>query len=539
MRSRHHFLVGSLYSSVLSLMLACSGTDSQEPGGSTPQGGTPAAAGGSGPGSATERGGQSARGGSSSGGQVASGGTRGGVDGQGPTAGTGSSGLVQGGTPTETGGGGSGNGSVGTALPKHWHQSKGFGTSTQGGLAGQICKVTTLNASGSGSLKDCMSGSNKLVVFEVGGVIDLNGSGISVGGSNVTIAGQTAPSPGITLIRGNFSVSGDDIVVSHIAVQLGDGPKTTDASNISGSNVVYDHVSVWWGTDETLSLHGVNNVTLFKSIVAEALQFSGHRDGEHSKGSLINNSPKKLSLIGSFYANNAARNPRVDGGEVFFGNHVVHNWGPAWDEPAGSAAKVYNEAELANCTECFNKAIKIRGGCNASLVNSVAFRGPDTKDGQFFISGHVGNGHVFEMGSIIIDQVGNPLTVINPAELTTLSSPAIFPEGFEPLPAEEGFYEALRTVGPRPGDRDANHARLIRQVAEADTSRSEIIDSQDEVGGYPQYPATTRAISEIPEGAAARQAWLDQLEDELAVDRGIDLSRLYGLLGSAASDRLR
>jgi hypothetical protein len=443
-------------------------------------------------------------------------------------------GAGKGGATTGTGGG-----SASTARPKHWHESKSFGTNTQGGLAGQVCKVTTLNNSGTGSFKECVSGSNKLVVFEVGGVIDLNGSPISVGGSNITIAGQTAPSPGITLIRGNFTVSGSHVVVSHIAIQLGKTTKTTDASNITGSNVVYDHVSAWWGTDETLSLHGVNNVTLFKCVIAESLQFSGHTDGEHSKGSLINNGPKKLGIIGTLYANNAARNPRVDGGEIFLANHVVHNWAPAWDEPAGSDAKVFNEAELANCTKCFNKAVKIRSGCNASLVNSVAFRGPDNMTGQFFISGHAGRGNVYVKDDIIIDQAGNPLTVVNPAELTVLSAPPLWPEGFEPVPTEEGFYEVLRTAGPRPGDRDLHHARVIRQVADADTGKSEIINSQDDVGGYPKSPATTRAISSIPDGAIARQAWLDELEDQIAVDRSVDLSRLYGLVGSAASDRLK
>jgi pectate lyase/predicted neuraminidase/lysophospholipase L1-like esterase len=417
------------------------------------------------------------------------------------------------------------------ALPKHWHESKGFGTDTKGGLGGSVYKVTNLNNSGPGSLRDAVSSGNRLVVFEVGGVIDLDGDGISISEDNITIAGQTAPSPGITLIRGNLTARGSDIVVSHIAIQLGtDVGGYPDSSNITGDNVVFDHVSVYWGKDETLSIHGVNNVTLYKCLIAESLQFCGHEDGEHSKGSLINKSPTNLGMIGTLYAHNAMRNPRVDGGEIFLGNHVVYNWGPGWDHKGD---KVHSEEELLDCPQCFQKVVSIRSGCDATLVNSVAIQGPDSV-AEYYLAGHNGEGNGYVDGNIIIDPLGNPLSAVDESEISVLSSPPIWPDGYQPMPADEALYEVLRTAGSRPGDRDAHHARVVRSVAAGD---GDIPDSQDEVGGYPDYAETRHSLT-VPDGEAARQVWLDDLEDRIAVDTEIDLSGLYDLVGSAASDKL-
>jgi len=109
---------------------------------------------------------------------------------------------------------------VTNTLPKHWHEINGFGTKTKGGIAGEVYKVTNLNDSGPGSLRDAVSVENRLIVFEVGGVIDLNDNSIEVG-SNTTIAGQTAPYPGITTIKGNITLRGENIVISHISHHLG------------------------------------------------------------------------------------------------------------------------------------------------------------------------------------------------------------------------------------------------------------------------------------------------------------------------------
>ncbi len=170
-------------------------------------------------------------------------------------------------------------------------------------------------------------------------------------------------------------------------------------------------------------------------------------------------------------------------------------------------------------------------GSNVTIVGSVALSGPESK-GEYFLSGHFEEKNkAYLKGNIIKDQQGNDLKMTDSA-ITAINSPAIWPEGLEPLPVEEALYEVLRT--PLPGNRNDHNLRAIKSVAD-DTG--EIIDSEDEVGGYPDYMATSRPIE--ADSVETRQAWLDVLEDEIAVDQNVDLSRRYNLVGSAASDKLK
>jgi len=405
-------------------------------------------------------------------------------------------------------------------VPKHWHESNGYGTHTEAGIGGTVFKVTNLKNSGSGSLRAAVEASGpRLIVFEVGGVIDLGGNRLVISNDNITIAGQTAPSPGITLIRGNFTVYANDVVVSHITVQLGDEvegfPDCVNVSDKGDKNIVLNHVSVYWSKDENLSMNAPQDVTLYKCLIAEALQYCGHPDGEHSKGSLIF-SPQNLSLIGTLYAHNAMRNPRSKDGRMIIVNGAVYNWAEGWD----------------HSTTWFNYVVHLRRD-EISFVGNVGIQGPESK-GEIFVDGHQGGpGSAYMEDNIIIDRNGNNLTIYNDKEITRLYTPPLWPNGLEPIPAHESIYEVLRTAGSRPGDRDKHNARVFKTVADG---TGEIIDSQKEVGGYADYPGTSRPI-DVPNGVKERQAWLDSLEDKIAVDRDIDLTRLYKLVGSADSDR--
>ena len=99
-----------------------------------------------------------------------------------------------------------GHPAISSALPQHWHECGGFGTETQGGLAGDVYKVTNLNSSGPGSLRDAVSESNRLVVFEVGGVIDMEGERLGIA-SDVTIADKRLPTRHF-VIKSNVGANG-------------------------------------------------------------------------------------------------------------------------------------------------------------------------------------------------------------------------------------------------------------------------------------------------------------------------------------------
>ena len=197
------------------------------------------------------------------------------------------------------------------------------------GLEGRVIKVTNLNKSGAGSLRAAIEASGKrLVVFEVGGVINMEGSRLNIGNDDLYIAGETAPYPGITVIRAQTSVSGDNIVLSHLSFRLGDGDGgAPDTMGISGDNIVLNHVAASWSIDECVSLTGANRVTLYKTMITEALSYSTHKEGEHSKGSLIQRGTDNTALYHILYAHNALRNPRLhSGAKVALINGVIYNW---------------------------------------------------------------------------------------------------------------------------------------------------------------------------------------------------------------------
>ncbi|HAN87734.1 MAG TPA: pectate lyase, partial [Erythrobacter sp.] len=135
---------------------------------------------------------------------------------------------------------------------------------TDGGAGGQIVRVTTLAKDGPGSLADALDREGpRIIVFEVGGAIDLERSSLTITQPHVTIAGQTAPSPGITILRGGINVNTHDVIIRHLRVAVGsDGlPKRhgweVDAfSTRSAHNLLIENNSFFWGVDENMSASG-------------------------------------------------------------------------------------------------------------------------------------------------------------------------------------------------------------------------------------------------------------------------------------------
>src|SRR5690606_24360488 len=152
--------------------------------------------------------------------------------------------------------------------------AQGWAADTAGGRGGQIIRVTTLATEGPGSFAEAVNTPGpRIVVFEVGGVIDLGVKTLRITEPHLTIAGQTAPAPGITLIRGGIDIATHDVIVRHLRVRPGDAGKARrsgfdfDAiSTVGARNVIVDHCSLTWGTDEGLSASGTRFVDR-KSVV--------------------------------------------------------------------------------------------------------------------------------------------------------------------------------------------------------------------------------------------------------------------------------
>ncbi|KAL4769775.1 putative pectate lyase C [Aspergillus nidulans var. acristatus] len=209
--------------------------------------------------------------------------------------------------------------------------AEGFGANAVGGRGGDVYVVTNLDDSGEGSLRDAVSETDRIVVFAVGGVINIEDR--LVVSKRVTILGQTAPGDGITVYGNGWSFSNaDDAIVRYIRIRMGRGGDSgKDGITIAeGSNMIFDHVSVSWGRDETFSISGTaENITVQDSIIAQGLE-------THSCGGLMQ-TDGGVSLFRNLYIDNKTRNPKVKGVNEFT-NNVVYNWGGGGGYIAGDSS---------------------------------------------------------------------------------------------------------------------------------------------------------------------------------------------------------
>ena len=383
----------------------------------------------------------------------------------------------------------------------------GWAATTPGGRGGDIVRVTTLAAEGPGSLRAALAQKGpRIVVFEVGGAIDLDRQTLRITEPYVTIAGQTAPSPGITLIRGGIDVATHDVIIRHLRVRPGEAgaAKGSDwgedgLSTASASNLIVDHCSFTWATDENLSASGPrftgatpdewrrgtsHRITYSNNLIAEGLADSTHPKFEHSKGSLIHDNVSDILIYRNLYAHNYERNPQFKGGVH---GVVVNNF--IYD--AGQRAVHYNLMALEWGDEPFENG-------KMAAVGNVFRAGPSTESPIAFlmIGGH-GDLEYYGRDNIAVDRIGEPLPMfgryaVGPARIVEAPEPPVWWEGLEVLPAEEVERHVLENAGARPWDRDPHDIRVLANVAEG---RGKIIDSEAEVGGYPDPEPTRRRFN--------------------------------------------
>jgi hypothetical protein len=384
-----------------------------------------------------------------------------------------------------------------------------FGNDTPGGRGGKIIRVTTLSRTGPGSVTEALSTTGpRIVVFEVGGIIDLNRARLEIVEPFVTLAGQTAPSPGITLIRGGLSVLTHDVRIEHIRIRMGDAGVTEagsfepDVSATGGDahDVLFNHVSVAWGVDENLSVSGPrfdgpdatgHRVTIRDSIIAEGLDNSVHEKGPHSMGTLIHDYCTDIAIVGNVYAHNNERNPWF---KAFTTGAIVNN-------------VVYNPGKWAMRLGAVNGEWADSGitpeGPKVSIVGNVMHHGADTPNDKAMVDSN-SNGSAYLEDNVVKDGASSVVT----SNVARLDGPARLPDWVQVLPSSSVVDRVVAQAGARPTDRDAVDARIIADLL-AGAGRH--VDSQNDVGGYPQATATTRAL-DIPVDV---DAWLESLSAAL------------------------
>jgi hypothetical protein len=388
----------------------------------------------------------------------------------------------------------------------------GFGMDTPAGRSGKVIRVTNLDAEGPGSLRAALETDGpRIVVFEVGGVIDLGKKDLAISAPFVTLAGQTAPSPGITIIRGSLLVQTHDVFIQHIRVRPGDAgePKRSGwepdgIAAIGGNayNIVIDHCSISWAVDENVSVSGprtegsdatAHKITLSNCIIAEGLNNASHSKGRHSKGALIHDFCKDIAVIGNLYAHNAQRNPYFKAHTTgVIVNNVVYN--------PGSAAIQLNYVP----GEWRGSRFEPRN-CRVSIVGNVLIHGPDTRRRLALVSRR---GDAYLEDNIAFDRNGGAVAITS-GSIRELEEKPVWPEGLCPLPSKDVVEYVTNHAGARPKDRDEVDERIIRQFLDRE---GRIIDSQDEVGGYPDTEPSRRRL-EVPERNV--DGWLSKFASDL------------------------
>lgn len=200
---------------------------------------------------------------------------------------------------------------------KAFPSAEGFGKNATGGRGGSVYKVTNLNDSGSGSLRDAISVGNRIIVFTLGGNITLS-SPLIITKNNITIAGQSAPGGGISInINGidapTIEVNASNIIIRYLRIRHSlnyTGSTSADGIHVaSGQNIIIDHCSVTQASDEAIAITEYSsaitrNVTIQNCIIGEG--FTGS-----SKGALVTGDVQGVSFYRNYFVHNNIRSPQI------------------------------------------------------------------------------------------------------------------------------------------------------------------------------------------------------------------------------------
>lgn len=354
--------------------------------------------------------------------------------------------------------------------------------------------VTTLADAGPGSLRAAVEARGpRTIVFARSGTIRLQ-TPLRIGNDRITIAGQTAPGDGVTLRNQPLLVAANDVVIRYLRVRLGDASGAHDADAIwiiGGSRVILDHVSASWSTDEVLSISPRRNgdepplgdITVQWSFITESLNRSTHPKGAHGYGSLVRGwRGARYSFHHNLWAHHRARMPRPGnyanrsedpvGVLMDFRNNVFHNWGASPVSADGSPAVVASGYDVDS-----DSAVA------TNFIANAYTRGPDSKAALAYFSINRGARAYFDGNtmdgalptdpwSLVIDAAQEGFRLDNPLDVAAVATDS----------AARARERVLDTAGAS-RFRDAVDRRVVATVR---AGQGRLIDSQDDVGGWPE-----------------------------------------------------
>jgi MYXO-CTERM domain-containing protein len=368
-------------------------------------------------------------------------------------------------------------------------EAQGFGAAATGGRGNRVVRVTTLADSGAGSLREAISQGNRIVVFDVGGVITL-GSKLVAAGDNLTIAGQTAPGDGITVYGNGASFSSrKNIVVRFVRFHQGLGKASaegTKAVNLTDAqNMIFDHVSVQWGRWDSFGITGDSaNVTLQDSIIGESIV-------PQKFGALVD-SADRVTLARNLWIDNESRNPKFKANGQYI-NNVVYNWGSGGGLVGGHSSADWYE----------------------DVINNYFIAGPANTGS--FLSQYGSTDRVFHQGNLVDTDRDGRLSgrAVESGDFKGDSPPTFETVAHNrpgvpvPLLTAQAAYERVLAQAGVCSKRDAVDQRLLGQVRSLGTSGAIVggDDGEAAVGGQPAAPETRRPAGFDSDGDGMPDAW--------------------------------
>jgi len=390
--------------------------------------------------------------------------------------------------------------------------AEGYGRYAIGGRGGKVVHVTNLNDAGTGSFRDAMENQTgpRTIVFDVAGLIALE-SRLVCSDPYVTIAGQTAPGKGICIRKAPVGFTGNDLIARHVKVRLGAGP-TFDGMGLTGANhSILDHCSISWTIDESFSSRGGKNITLQRTLIAEALNAANHQNypagTEHGYAATIGGD------IGSFHHNLLAHNygrnwslgGGLDGNAYYAGrlditNNVVYNWGGRTTD--GGAMEV----------NFVNNYYKPGAGSNIFVALSMDHENTGLGTQRAYFSGNVMPGYFTESNQA----TGRRETFSNgdSKKYECFVTSPFFASNVATQSATDAYKSVLSDVGQTQPQFDDHDIRMVDETLNGTykykgsvTGKPGFPDKESDVGGYESYPTTNRASDWDSDGDGLPNFW--------------------------------
>ena len=350
--------------------------------------------------------------------------------------------------------------------------AEGFAAYATGGRGGTVYHVTNLNASGPGSLADAVSKSGRIVVFDVGGVIDITNASITLA-SNLTIAGQTAPGEGITIYGGRVIASkSKNIIMRYVRMR---GGKSVNSSKCTLTldnceNFIMDHCSISWGPWDNVHIKDANNVTWQNCIIAEGI--------EPQRFGSITDGTRNWTVSHCLWIDNKSRNPKMKCYLQYY-NNVVYNY-----------------------------SMGIIGGHSAAdnyqdVMNNYFIAGPSTSGDKYF-DDWTATDHLYSTGNYYDGNKNGRLDgrlITDHHSATAMQQPYFNVQHPVHLESAAEAYAAIVEHVGASRVRDVHDRRYIEQLTSLGT-KGEFIANEDNVGGIGTVAGGTRPTDSDNDGMA-------------------------------------